>query len=386
VRFPSINASYDGVLDGDVIDGTLTQGARLALRLYRGDAGLSLAPPFAALSQARLDGLVSESVMPGIAASAAHRDGATLNLAAGVRRAGQDARVTPSDLWHLGSITKSMTATLVARLVEAGHLRWDAPLSETLGSVVPDMRPEYQGITLRHLLSHRSGLRANLIEMMLYPREEADAREGRLRFARSALASAPVGPAETHFEYSNAGYIVVGALLEQALGAPWEVLIARHLFEPLGLETAGFGAPGRAGAIEQPEGHARGLLGLRSYPPGAGGNDNPAVLGPAGRVHMGLGDLLRFAGAHRDRSALLTSDSWGHLHTPPFGGDYAMGLVARDDGSLWHNGSNTLWYAEVLIDPVRGLVAAAAANSGVLDSVQPAVGQALAEAAAAVVA
>ena len=63
-----------------------------------------------------------------------------------------------------------------------------------------------------------------------------------------------------------------------------------------------------------------------------------------------------------------------------------MGLVARDDGSLWHNGSNTLWYAEVLIDPVRGLVAAAAANSGVLDSVQPAVGQALAEAAAAVVA
>ena len=90
---------------------------------------------------------------------------------------------------------------------------------------------------------------------------------------------------------------------------------------------------------------------------------------------------LRFLAAHRDRdAAFLRPESWDTLHTPPFGGDYAMGWVVRPDG-LWHNGSITTWYAEMLFDPKRKVSAAAASNLGLVRGVQGAVGQALASAA-----
>jgi CubicO group peptidase (beta-lactamase class C family) len=189
----------------------------------------------------------------------------------------------------------------------------------------------------------------------------------------------------TTFEYSNNGYIVVGAMLEAKLGSSWEDLIRTHLFEPLGLSTAGFGAPGRAGAIEQPVGHAKAPDGeaRKPYPLGAGPTDNPVVLGPAGRVHMSLQDLLRYLGAHRDRTAFLQPQTWTILHTPPSGGDYAMGWMVRSNGAFSHNGSNTLWYAEALFDPAAGVVAAAASNDGYMKKSWSAVGHALLEAAAA---
>jgi CubicO group peptidase (beta-lactamase class C family) len=67
----------------------------------------------------------------------------------------------------------------------------------------------------------------------------------------------PIGATTTKFEYSNNGYIVVGAMLEAKLSTSWEHLVRTHLFQPLGLLTAGFGAPGRSGATEQPAGHSR---------------------------------------------------------------------------------------------------------------------------------
>jgi hypothetical protein len=71
------------------------------------------------------------------------------------------------------------------------------------------------------------------------------------------------------------------------------------------------------------------------------------------------------------------------LHTPPLGGDYAMGWFVRGDGALWHDGSNMLWYAQVLVDTGSEIVAAAAANDGYMIKSRPAVGQALREAVAA---
>ena len=93
--------------------------------------------------------------------------------------------------------------------------------------------------------------------------------------------------------------------------------------------------------------------------------------------------LLRYLSAHRDRTPYLKPESWDTLHTPPFGGDYAMGWVVRSDGGLWHDGSNGLWYAEALVDAGGEIVAAAAANDGYMDKSQPAVAQALQEATAA---
>ena len=173
-------------------------------------------------------------------------------------------------------------------------------------------------------------------------------------------------------------------MIETKLGKSWEDLITADLFAPLGLASAGFGAPGHADANDEPVGHGAILFSeaRKPYPVGAWASDSPVVFGPAGRVHMSLPDLLRYLAAHRDRTGYLKAETWTMLHTPPFGGDYAMGWAVRRDRTLWHNGSNLLWYAEVLVDPGHDVVAAAAANDA-LDKTRPAVGAALLDAAAA---
>jgi CubicO group peptidase (beta-lactamase class C family) len=295
--------------------------------------------------------------------------------------------VQDTDQWHLGSITKSMTASLVARLVDAGALQWDETVGDVLGAVAPDMLDAYKPATFKHLLSHHAGLPRDLpdAEFNRFSRDLADAREERRAFSRLALAKPPVGPMTTTFEYSNNGYIIVGAMLEAKLGRSWEELIQDNLFAPLRLASAGFGAPGRSGVIEQPVGHRKRANGeaRQAFPVGAGPNDNPVVLGPAGRVHMNLQDLLVFLAMHRDRTDYLKPETWTVLHTPPFGGNYAMGWGVGVNGILTHSGSNSLWYADVRIEPVSGIVAAAATNDGYFPKCLPEVGRTLLEAIAA---
>lgn len=387
LTFPAIQGGYRGKLVGDRIEGEFTQGAVLPLNFSRGERRLAAAAARpAVLTEAELGRIRRAASAPAMTAAAQARGG-QLNLwCDGERALGSGVPVTRGDRWHLGSITKSMTATLVGRLVDAGKVRWDDTVGAVLGAAAPDMRAEYRAVTYRHLLSHRSGLPANLevAGLSSFTRELADPRAERIRFTGLALAAAPVGPAERTFTYSNNGYVTAAVMLEQTLGQSWETLIRTHLFAPLKLTTAGIGAPGRAGVLAEPVGHAPGPdASVRPYPVGEPVTDNPAVFGPTGRVHMSMADLTTYLAAHRDRSALLKPATWAMLHTPPFGGDYAMGWMVRQGGKLWHNGTNTLWYAEVLVDAAGGKVAAAAANDGRPSAMAP-VGQVLAGALAAV--
>src|SRR5206468_1962649 len=149
----------------------------------------------------------------------------------------------------------------------------------------------YRPVTFRHLLSHRSGLRKEMPGSFSFSLDIADARAERRTLIRGALAMPPKGPMEATFEYANNDYVVAGAMLEAKFDESWEHLIRTRLFEPLKLKTAGFGAPGREGAIDQPVGHSDNLpSGARAHPVGARITDLPAVFGPAGRVHMSLRD------------------------------------------------------------------------------------------------
>lgn len=392
VDLPSIGARYEGRFIDGRIEGAFTQRGTLPLTFTREPP--PAAAPTPPLSQAGLETLRQRAGAPAMAAAGSSRAGRTLSFVTGVRAAGRAEAVTRNDLWHLGSITKAMTGTLVARAAEAGAVSWDDRVGDVLGAAIPDMRPAYRDVTFRHLISHRAGLAANIewAELLAFPRESSDVRADRIAYARHGLVREPAGAKETHFEYSNTGYVIAGAMLEAKLGAPWETLIAAHVFEPLGMASAGFGAPGRAGAYDQPLGHGPGLEALADgqddealtpFPPGPMA-DNPAVLGPAGRVHANFADTLKFLAAHRDRTAFLSAAGWRTLHAPPFGGPYAMGWMVRDGGALWHNGSNTLWYAEVLVDRARGAASVAAVNDGRAGLVGAHVGAALIGAAQAV--
>jgi len=389
---PVIRASFRGRLTGGRIEGQFTQGGTLPLAFQRGEA-VATGPE--ALTQALLAELRARAGAPGMGAAATKRDGRNVAFAGGVRALGQPQPITTGDRWHLGSITKSMTATLVARAAEAGAISWTDTVGAVLGAAIPDIRVEYRDLTFRHLLSHRGGLQANIemVQLMAFPRESADSRVDRIAYARMGLLQNPVGPKEQTFTYSNTGYVIAGAMLEAKMGAPWETLIQQHVFAPLGMSSAGQGAPGTVGAYDQPVGHAPGPTTVAAdgsvsvpmipHPPGHPITDNPAALGPAGRVHASFEDVFKYLVAHRDRTPFLNSQSWQTLHTPPFGGPYAMGWQAEGD-RLWHNGSNTLFYAEVMVDRGRGIVAAAAVNDGRAPDMRPHVGAALLGAAQAV--
>ncbi|MDP3551280.1 MAG: serine hydrolase domain-containing protein [Novosphingobium sp.] len=277
-------------------------------------------------------------------------------LADGLRAVGHAEPVTTRDTWHLGSITKSFTATLFARAVEAGVIGWDTPM----GKVLPDVPRRYRALTAVELLSHHAGLPKDipldaLFAMPQYEpgTREADARASRRKFAQLALKMKPVARPGTAYIYSNAGYVLAARMLEEATGLSWEALLRREVLDPLDLASAGFGPPGSAGSFDQPWGHDAGK------PVYA---DNPAAMAPAGGLHMTLADLAAWLRTHRDKPALLRPESWRELHMPRFGSQMAMGWFVDPDGSLWHNGSNTRWYAEAMIEPRTGLIMAQCGN------------------------
>ena len=175
-------------------------------------------------------------------------------VVSGVRKLGDPTEVTPADLWHIGSITKSFTSTLIARRVERGELKLEATLGELLG---PSRAQKYAGATLENVLSHRAGLPPNPVG----PGLDEIYRSGdpmpsiRRRVVDLALSTEPVNAPGAGFLYSNVDYILLGSILEEKSGKAWEEIVREEILTPMKLTTAGFGAPGAEDAVTQPRGH-----------------------------------------------------------------------------------------------------------------------------------
>ena len=290
--------------------------------------------------------------VPSLVALLVRADGTVVMQGAdGVRRRGAPERVTIDDRFHLGSCTKSMTATMIESLVDEGKLKWETTISDVFKDVAG--HPDWAKVTVEQLLTHRAGAPANADGGPA----AGDPVEQRRALVESVLKNPPVHPPGTRFLYSNAGVSMAGAMAEKTLGLPWEDLMRKRLFEPLGLKTAGFGPPGDG----QPRGHRADGTPVEPGP----GSDNPAAIGPAGTVHMSLRDWGKYVAFH------LKLKPGSTLHDVPKGTDsaYAKGWVVTErkwaDGlTLMHNGSNTLWFAVVWMAPKKGFAVLAATNQG----------------------
>ncbi len=289
----------------------------------------------------------------------------------GVRRRGAEKAVTVEDRFHLGSCTKAMTATLLARLVEEGKLAWEAKPAETFRDL-GEIHPGWAGVTLMHLLTHRGGAPENLDADGLWGRlwsHPGTPTEQRSALVEGVLRRAPVAGPGAKYLYSNAGYAIAGAVAERVTGKSWEDLMRERIFGPLGMKSAGFGAPGRPEALDQPRGHTAAGKPVEPGP----GSDNPAAIGPAGTVHATIADWGHFIALHlragRGKPALLRPETFVRLHRPPDGADYAAGWgVTTRPGAkgpvLTHAGSNTMWYAVAWLAPESGFAVLVATNQG----------------------
>jgi CubicO group peptidase (beta-lactamase class C family) len=342
------------------------------------------AVPLPQVNNAVLTELAAQVVLvhdvPGIGISVVTKEGLHAFGVAGVRRSGSPDRMTTEDVFHIGSCAKMMTATLLLRLEQQGKLR----LSSTLPELFPEVQvaPALQKVTLADLLRHRAGFPSQLdMQQLAFFRVGANDPAGsRAKLAERVLTANPDGEVG-RFAYSNVGYALAGHVAERVTGMPFETLIQRELFAPLGVTTAGFGAPGVAGKIEQPFGH-RGAAMPVDIGPFA---DNPIGMSPAGTIYLSLRDWSRFVavllGGGPD--GFLDSARLAELTLPPPGTQagnetnprYALGIgitEVRGQTAYSHAGSNTAWFAQVLIIPtheiggrkVEGWAILAATNHG----------------------
>jgi len=261
-----------------------------------------------------------------------------------------------------------MTATLAAMLVEDGKLNWTTRIVDVFPEFKGKIDERYETVTLEQLLTHRSGLPTHPPTVA---RDRAREQHGtpvqqRYEFIQAVLREKPEAVPGTKMIYSNQGYAIAGAMLEKIANKPWEDLIRERLFNPLHMQTAGFGPPYTNERTNQPWGH----LDIGGTPIPSNG-DNPPAIAPAGSVHCSLDDLSRFLMLHLepDKARLLKPETIRKLHTPPSGGDYAFGWnIVKSHGAggtaLTHAGSNTMWMLDMWLLPDKKLIIIAATNTG----------------------
>ena len=323
--------------------------------------------------------IIEKHKIPGMAAAIVRGWNVEAEGVAGVRKAASPELVTVQDKFHLGSDTKAMTATVCAMLVEEGKLKWSTTIAEVFPAWAPKMDPGFRAVTLEQLLTNRGGAPNNLDRGGLWGRLWAF--KGTPVGARQALmegvtAEPPEAPPGSKYIYSNAGFAIAGHMAEEVMGKSWEELMRERLFVPLGMTSAGFGAPGDKEAVNQPYGHTE-----KGKPvdPGPRG-DNPVAIGPAGIVHCTIGDWAKFAALHlrgdEGDARLLKTETFKKLHTPAGGGaggepKYACGWIVTSrpwagsgERVLTHAGSNTMWYCVAWIAPEKDFAVLVACNEG----------------------
>ena len=305
---------------------------------------------------------------PALAAAVASSGGITGAATTGVRKAGGHDSVTVEDRFHVGSITKPMTATLLATLVEEGRLRWDAAPTDVLPEFAAALHPALRSVRLEHLLAHRAGIAAftDDDEMVPVPSFDGSPRDQRLAFAGWLLLQEPSATPISDFLYSNAGYAIATAMAERAANESWEDLMRACLFTPLSLESAGFGWPALL-SLDQPWGHYKRGPVLEPQEP-----DGPYQLGPllapAGDVHMTVSDLAEFGRVHlrglAGEDTLLRAITVRRMHTSlgtAPGGGYGLGWSIAES-SHNHTGSGGTFIALLLLRSEQDRVYAVAAN------------------------
>jgi D-alanyl-D-alanine carboxypeptidase len=283
--------------------------------------------------------------------------------------------VLPSDRWHIGSCGKSITASLYARLVKRGDAEWSARLPDLFPDLAGEIAPGWSAVTIDDVFVSQAGLPANLsrAQMRAAWQDSRPLEEQRTEVAAVALARPPRRPGR--FLYSNLGYIAIGAAIERITNISFESALETHVLEPLGISSAGFGPPpllwGHGGRMLQ-----LGPLGLidvgRTGPadPERVRSDNPAVLSPAGRLHVALADWAKFQRVFlTGGDGFLRPETVERLLTPAAGRGHRQALgwapaAGLGDASFGQQGSNTYWVATALIDRARERTAMVVCNEG----------------------
>ena len=237
----------------------------------------------AAVAEAALKG----QQIPGLSLVVLKGDDVLLAKGYGLEDAARKDAVTPDTVFEFGSMTKQFVAALVLRLAEEGKLSLDDPASRHL----PDFTHLPPGLRIRHLLSHTSGMRDDLVKPEVAPfyMKPGSTFAEYLAVARHTPADFAPG---SRWSYSNFNYQMLTVVVERIAGRSLEQALAERLFEPLGLRSIRLCPPQPGQVPGQARGHVNRGGTLVPHPP-----ENFALFrGPGGYCGSAL-DMARWTRA-----------------------------------------------------------------------------------------
>ena len=265
--------------------------------------------------------------------------------------------VTPDTIFGVGSTTKAFTSTLIGMLSDEGAMTWDDPVVEHLPYFELDTNGAEADVTLRDLLTHRSGF----TRMSLLAATPNVPRELILKTATNAE---PWGTFRKDFHYNNVMFLAAGVAAGKAGHATWDELIETRILDPLGMERSGTTYEGAMAA----ENLAKGYMwddAVDRYDPKPQANIDG--IGPAGSIYSSAKEMaqwVRFLTNHGelDGKRLISKEALQATWEPQIsvgdGVSYGMGWFLRDwDGQrvVEHGGNISGHAAEVAFLPDAGV-------------------------------
>jgi D-alanyl-D-alanine carboxypeptidase len=283
--------------------------------------------------------LVAENKLSGVVLVA--KDGVTIaSKAAGIANKATNAPIDLNTKFNLGSMNKMFTAVAVAQLAQAGKLSF----TDTVGKRLPDYpnKEVADKVTIHHLLTHTSGMGMYFGGKFKEQREKLLTVAAHLPlFANDALAFAP----GEKFQYSNAGYMLLCAIIEKVSGQDYHSYVQEHIYKPARMNDTGFYDTGKetpnlaVGYTKmspdgQPQEEVRDNTGIREVrggPAGGGFSTAPDLV----KFQQALFSYKLLDKAHVD---LVTT---GKVDGPRGMGKYGYGFGDNNLGgkrSVGHNG------------------------------------------------
>ncbi|MEY2562995.1 MAG: hypothetical protein QOH88_1188 [Verrucomicrobiota bacterium] len=266
-----------------------------------------------------LSSLVADNKLSGAALVA--KDGVPIaSKAAGIANKTTGAPIALNTKFNLGSMNKMFTAVAIAQLAQAGRLTFE----DTIGKHLPDYpnKEVAEKVTIHQLLTHTSGMGLYWNEKFRQQREQLLTVAAHLPlFVNDPLSFKP----GEKFQYSNAGYIVLGLIIEKITGQDYYSYVQEHVYKPAGMSDTGFYEPGK----ETPNlaiGYSKMKPDGTMLEEARDNSDSREVKGgPAGGGYSTVEDLLKFDRALR--SYKLLNEQYTKLVTT--GKVDAGGMIGR---------------------------------------------------------
>jgi CubicO group peptidase (beta-lactamase class C family) len=317
---------------------------------------------------ARLAAVLEQWDVPGAAFGAARGD-EIVTGAAGLLHRGTGYPVTPDSWFQVGSITKVFTATLVMQLVDDGLVDLDTPVGTYLEGFDVGDETANATITVRHLLSHTSGIDGDYF---------ADFGRGLDACARYVASLSEVGmlyEPDTLFSYCNSGFSVLGLLLERLRGKDYDTILTERLLTPLGIAGGTLAEqamlhPSAVGHVPGPDDGPAVPESRWALPYASSSVGSTLFTDPAGLIAFARMHLARGVGP--DGTRILSEASVAEMQRPyrslpSIGQTAAVGaswFVYGWDGEtvIGHTGGTRGQFAYLFVHPDTGSIVVALTN------------------------